>query len=90
MAGPLLTNDTLHAKYIDYVQEFVDSVMTNETFVNQMLVHLEAIQSEVPKDSWNDLAAAFDFELVQDEGNGFNPFLASRTFPFCRLSKQGL
>lgn len=82
MAGPLLTNETLHAKYIDYVQEFVDSVMTNKTFVNQMVNHLEAIQTEVPKDSWNDFAAIFDLELVQDEGQWFQSFFGVPYIPF--------
>lgn len=81
MAGPLLTNDTLHAKYIDYVQEFVTSVMTNETFLDQVLGHLEAIQPEVPKDPWNDLATAFDLELDQN-GEWFHLLFGFPYIPF--------
>jgi len=66
LVGPLLTNDTLLSQYTDHVQDFVQGIMMNQTFLDQVLDHLKAIKDEVAKDPWNDMAEKFDVELEQN------------------------
>ena len=67
MAGPLLSDDALHARYIDYIREFVDNVMTDKVFLDQIHNHLEALQDDITKDSWGMFAQSFSLELAQDD-----------------------
>uniref|UniRef100_A0A7R9Z617 LTD domain-containing protein n=1 Tax=Pseudictyota dubia TaxID=2749911 RepID=A0A7R9Z617_9STRA len=59
MAGPLLSDDALRGRYIQYVREFVEDVMTDGDFLQQVRGHLEAIRDEVQRDPWGDVALLF-------------------------------
>ena len=52
MIGPHLSDDVLHARYIDYIREFVDNVMTNDALLDQIHDHLEVLQENIIKDSY--------------------------------------
>lgn len=71
LVGPLLTDKDLHSKYIEYVRQFTQNVMMNQTFLDQLHSHLEAIKTEVPKDSYNNFADYFDLELDKTQINGY-------------------
>merc|ERR1712232_123711 len=82
MVGPLLTNPDLHSRYIDYVREFAESVMTNQTFLDQVHNHLNAIKTEVLKDPYNDFADNFGLELDQSS-NTWLHYIGNKTYiPF--------
>jgi len=66
LVGPLLTDKDLHSQYIDYVREFTQDIMMDQEFLDQLYSHLDAIKSEVPKDSYNEFADHFDLELDQN------------------------
>ena len=88
LVGPLLTNNTLRSQYIDYVREFVQSVMMNQTFLDQVHNHLKVIKSEIVKDSWNDLANEFDLELDRNSDRWLHYFYGAVTYiPFLPAMK---
>jgi len=66
LVGPLLTDKELHSQYIEHVRQFTEDVMMNQTFLDQLHSHLNAIKSEVIKDSYNEFADQFDLELDQN------------------------
>jgi hypothetical protein len=66
IVGPLLTNATLLAKYIDYVRIFVDEVIGNASFIEQIQHHGQAIKNEVALDYWSEGGAYFDVNLSLD------------------------
>jgi len=88
LVGPLLTDKALHSQYIEYVREFTQSIMMNQSFVDQLHSHLNAISTEVLKDSYNDSADKFHLELDQnsdqwvDYYNGTMTYLGSAYIPF--------
>mmetsp|Transcript_45226 Transcript_45226/g.110175 ORF Transcript_45226/g.110175 Transcript_45226/m.110175 type:complete len:983 (+) Transcript_45226:54-3002(+) len=96
MAGPLLTDDALLAKYINYVEEFVGDVMTDEAFLDQIYNHLLAIKDEVAKDDWNDFAFYFEsLELSQGDkwlhdifGTKYVPLLPAMRARSAEINKQ--
>ena len=96
MVGPLLTNPDMHSTYIDLVREFAESVMMNQTFLDQVHNHLNAIKTEVPKDSYNDLADSFSLELDQNsdqwlhyvENQTYIPFLPAIKARSADIMKQ--
>merc|ERR1712176_685810 len=63
LVGPLLTDKELHSQYIEYVRTFTEEVIMNQTFLDQIYNHLDAIKTEVPKDPYNEFADIFDLEL---------------------------
>merc|ERR1712176_1497734 len=63
LVGPLLTDDELHSQYIEYVRKFTEDVIMNQTFLDQIYNHLDAIKTEVVKDPYNEFADIFDLEL---------------------------
>mmetsp|Transcript_37688 Transcript_37688/g.82134 ORF Transcript_37688/g.82134 Transcript_37688/m.82134 type:complete len:838 (-) Transcript_37688:126-2639(-) len=68
MAGPLLTNDSLRAQYVEYVRQFVNEVMTDDALLDQIYNHFLVIKDEAMKNDWNDFASLFEqFELSQDD-----------------------
>ena len=78
LAGPLLSNLELHTKYIEYVRSFVDTVLTNQSFIEEMSNHAQAIQDDVTQDFWSTGGVYYSQELSPD-ASGWNspqmPFL---------------
>ena len=67
MVGPLLSDDVLHARYIDYIQEFVDNVMTNDALLDQIHDHLEALQDDIIKYPYGYQVQDLSLELSQGD-----------------------
>lgn len=73
LVGPLLTDPMLHAKYIEYVRSFTETVLGNASFVEEMTRHVKAIQSDVA-DDWRTLGGAyFGNELSVDASEWYTP-----------------
>ena len=53
LAGPLLSDPSLYDQYLDYVRDFVNTILTNETFLDEIEQHAAAIQADVVPDGWN-------------------------------------
>jgi len=66
LIGPLLTNPDLHVQYLEYAQQFVDTVMANSSLLEEMQSHAEIIDPFVRKDKWAAFGAFFDKELSPD------------------------
>lgn len=45
LVGPLLLDSELHTKYLSFVREFVENVYTNESLLQDMGKHFEAIET---------------------------------------------
>jgi hypothetical protein len=88
LVGPLLTDPVLHAQYIEYVRSFIDTVLTNASFVEEMTQHAQAIQDDVTQDFWSSGGIYFDNELSPDASE-WNATTSSITaqFPFLPLLK---
>lgn len=69
IVGPLLTDPTLHAKYIEYVREFTDTVYGNETFIQELTDHQAAQDKYVRKDDWSFFGAFYSKELTTEASN---------------------
>ena len=67
MVGPLLSDDVLHARYIDYIQKFVDNVMTNDALLDQIHDHLEALQDDIIKYPYGYQVQDLSLELSQGD-----------------------
>jgi hypothetical protein len=78
----------LHAQYIEYVRSFIDTVLTNASFVEEMTQHAQAIQDDVTQDFWSSGGIYFDNELSPDASE-WNATTSSITaqFPFLPLLK---
>jgi len=50
LVGPLLTDETLHAQYMGYVQEFLETVYTNADFIAEIENHAALMQSTITED----------------------------------------
>jgi len=50
LVGPILLDPDLHARYLSFVREFVETVYTNESFLRELREHYQAI-STIAKDS---------------------------------------
>jgi hypothetical protein len=66
IVGPLLTNATLLARYLDHVRTFVDEVIGNVSFIEQIQLHGQAIREEVVLDDWSKGGIYFDDNLSLD------------------------
>lgn len=66
LVGPLLSDPDLHAQYIEYVRSFVDTVIGNESFVEEMMQHAQTIQDDVAEDFWSFGGIFYDNELSPD------------------------
>lgn len=44
IVGPILTDVVLHAEYVEYVRDFIETVLGNESFIEEMTQHGAAIQ----------------------------------------------
>lgn len=53
LAGPLLSDPTLHEQYLGYVREFVSNVLGDQAFMQEIVNHAAAIQQDVTPDAWN-------------------------------------
>jgi len=69
LVGPLLTNASLHAQYIEYVRSFVVEVAGNQSFVEELMEHAAAIQEDVAQDFWSSGGIFYDQELSPDASN---------------------
>lgn len=63
IVGPLLTNPDLHSRYIQHVASFVDTVLGNASFVEEMTQHAQAIQGDVAEDFWSNGGIYYENEL---------------------------
>ena len=86
LVGPLLTNATLHARYIEYVRSFVTDVLGNVSFIEQIQQHGRAIQNDVAEDDWSNGGLHFEDNMsldptIWDTGYRFPllPFYAARS-----------
>jgi hypothetical protein len=66
LVGPLLSNATLHAQYIEYVRSFVDQVIGNASFIKQIREHGKAIQQDVTVDDWSQGGVYFEDNIKTD------------------------
>jgi hypothetical protein len=66
IVGPLLTNTTLMNQYLGHVRTFINEVMGNASFIEQIQQHGEAIRDEVALDYWSEGGAYFDVNLSLD------------------------
>jgi hypothetical protein len=77
LVGPLLTDPTLHAQYIEYVREFTETIYGNATFVQELQDHAAAQEPYVVDDFWSIFGAFYSKELSPDaadwreEGDNF-------------------
>jgi hypothetical protein len=69
LVGPLLLDETLHAQYLEYVREFVDTVYANQSFVEELEVHAAAQDEFVRDDFWALYGAFYDKELTPKSAN---------------------
>lgn len=75
LAGPLLTNATLHGQYLGFVQSFVDNVLGNASFVDEMSRHAQALQADVAQDFWSSGGIYYHEELSPDAADWDTPQL---------------
>jgi hypothetical protein len=67
LVGPLLSNATLLAQYIEYVRLFVDQVMGNASLIEQIQEHGKAIRDDTKRDFWSKGSAhLFEDNLKND------------------------
>jgi Lamin Tail Domain/CotH kinase protein len=84
LAGPLLSNATLRAQYVEYVRAFTNDVLGNVSFIEEMTNHLKAIEEYVVEDYWGAGGQMFALELSpnasdwQNVGFPMIPFYKSR------------
>ena len=74
LAGPLLTDESLRAKYLIYVQQFVDEIMTDDALLKQIHNHLVAIKDEAVKNDWNDLSIVYESLELSDGVDWYHDF----------------
>jgi CotH kinase protein len=84
LVGPLLSNATLHAEYIEYVRAFTNDVLGNVSFIEEVTNHLKAIEDYVIEDYWGAGGQLFAVELSpnasdwQNVGLPLIPFYKTR------------
>jgi hypothetical protein len=80
LAGPLLSDPTLHSQYLEYVREFVTDVLGDESFLQEIANHAAAIEQDVVSDPWNTFYSHdYSSELSSTAAAWYspgNPFLA--------------
>jgi len=63
LVGPLLTNPDLHAQYLEYVRDFVETIYGNETFWGEIQSHIVEIGDYVKEDFWSAFGAFYEDEV---------------------------
>eukprot|EP00797_Seminavis_robusta_P004991 Sro1328_g263170.1 Spore coat protein (372) ;mRNA; r:7193-8308 len=66
LVGPLLTDEKLHAQYLEYVREFVETVYGNQSFVDELQEHAAAQESYVKDDFWSFFGVFYSNELTPE------------------------
>ena len=67
LVGPFLNdNPDLQARYVEYIRQFVDEVMDNQEFIEEIMRHAETIRVDVADDPWSYGGRYFDDELSPD------------------------
>lgn len=69
LVGPLLSDETYHAQYLEYVRQFTEEVYGNPEFVAQLQEHAAAQQKFVMADFWSFFGAYYLKELTPDSAN---------------------
>lgn len=87
IVGPLLTDPVLHAEYIEYVRSFVDTVLGNASFIEEMTMHAQAIQEDVVQDFWSSGGIYFDDELSPDAAEWNKTSTITQQYPFLPFLK---
>jgi CotH kinase protein len=78
LVGPLLSNATLHAQYVEYVRAFTNDVLGNFSLIQEMTSHLRAIREYVIEDYLSDGGQYFAAELspnASDWESGGSPLI---------------
>ncbi|CAB9512555.1 spore coat protein CotH [Seminavis robusta] len=79
LVGPLLTDPDLHAEYMGYVREFVDTIYGNETTWKEISTHIAEISDYAKNDFWSAFGIFHDEEInppAEDWNTGQYPLLA--------------
>ena len=69
IVGPLLTDETLFSKYLEYVEEFINVAYGNATMIQQMQDHAALQRKYVTPDFWSTFGAFYEYELTPDAGS---------------------
>ena len=62
LAGPILLNETLHRRYLEYVEEFVNTIYANVSFIEELEQHAFDQAKYVRADDWSLYGALYIFE----------------------------
>jgi len=62
LAGPILLKETLHKRYLEYVEEFVETIYANKSFIEELERHASEQGSYVRADDWSLFGALYIFE----------------------------
>lgn len=72
LVGPLLSDAALHHQYLEYVQEFTETIYSNASFIAELTQHAKDIDKYVREDYWSLLGFYFDNELSWDAAEKWN------------------
>ncbi|CAB9516486.1 spore coat protein CotH [Seminavis robusta] len=84
VVGPLLSDATLQETYLKYVEEFLETVYANATFVQELQDHIQAQDVDVRNDSWSAGGIFYDAEQ-SPEASQWNDSIPN--FPFLPTMK---
>lgn len=66
LVGPLLSNPVYFEQYLGYVREFVDTIVTNSSFIEELSNHAAAIQADQATDRFSFNGMFYGEELSED------------------------
>ena len=78
LVGPLLSNPDLHAQYLSYAREFVETIYGNETFWGEIQDHIVSSGDAQKDDFWSAFNAFYPLEVSPTAApwnSGQYPFL---------------
>ena len=81
LAGPLLTDESLRKKYLSYVEQFVNEVMTDDKFLKQITDHMVAIKEEALKNDWNDFVFVYESLELSNGMDWYHDFQVAKYIP---------
>lgn len=61
-----MTDPDLYEKYLEYVEEFLETIYTNTSLIQEMESHAKEMEVEIKEDFWSLWGAFFDKELTMD------------------------
>jgi Lamin Tail Domain/CotH kinase protein len=66
IVGPLLTDPSLHSRYLEYVREFTETVYANQTFIEEIEQHQAVQENFVKDDFWSVFGAYYGAEMTTE------------------------